>query len=353
MILRGYFRSSTGAPAQELACAPLAGTKARGNMLRASEGWPRRCFGVNCPAFSKVSWESACSWGLCRPRPPRSRISPAGACPNGVWERGANNNLVENAIRPTALGKKNWLFIPRLRSGHPRRSRRWRTRSHPLHHRGKPFDTQGLDPAETAAAVSAWTPTPTCATSSLGCPARPTGKSPTSPRKPGPMHGRWPLNSKPQHRIRSLSLRNLCSASPTGSRNQAQTDAAVDYAYFSDAAGYEKETTYVAIMARGDESGHVIGDALGKGMEGAAAEMQAGPVAGSEGVGKIGGYLRRRAPITKKPRAPRSAAEGSGVGVVTLMLSNFVPLPPPTKSCELVPSKPLSDPSTTKVNPGS
>ena len=167
------------------------------------------------------------------------------------------------------------------------------------------------------------------------------------------MHGRWPLNSKPQHRIRSLSLSNLCSASPTGSRNQAQTDAAVDYAYFSDAAGYEKETTYVAIMARGDESGHVIGDALGKGMEGAAAEMQAGPVAGSEGVGKIGGYLRRRAPITKKPRAPRSAAEGSGVGVVTLMLSNFVPLPPPTKSCELVPSKPLSDPSTTKVNPGS
>ncbi len=30
----------------------------------------------------------------------------------GVYE--IDNNLVENAIRPTCLGKKNWLFI-----GHP------------------------------------------------------------------------------------------------------------------------------------------------------------------------------------------------------------------------------------------
>jgi transposase len=29
-----------------------------------------------------------------------------------------DNNLVENAIRPTALGKKNWLFIGEAAAGH-------------------------------------------------------------------------------------------------------------------------------------------------------------------------------------------------------------------------------------------
>jgi hypothetical protein len=28
-----------------------------------------------------------------------------------------DNNLVENAIRPTALGKKNWLFVGEAGSG--------------------------------------------------------------------------------------------------------------------------------------------------------------------------------------------------------------------------------------------
>jgi len=28
-----------------------------------------------------------------------------------MTDRGIHNNLVENAIRPTAIGKKNWLFI--------------------------------------------------------------------------------------------------------------------------------------------------------------------------------------------------------------------------------------------------
>jgi transposase len=31
--------------------------------------------------------------------------------------RGIHNNLVENAIRPTALGKKNWLFMGHADTG--------------------------------------------------------------------------------------------------------------------------------------------------------------------------------------------------------------------------------------------
>ena len=32
--------------------------------------------------------------------------------------QGVHNNLVENAIRPTAVGKKNWLFIGEAGAGH-------------------------------------------------------------------------------------------------------------------------------------------------------------------------------------------------------------------------------------------
>jgi Transposase IS66 family len=38
-----------------------------------------------------------------------------------------DNNLVENAIRPTALGKKNWLFFGDADAG----ERRWWTRTKP------------------------------------------------------------------------------------------------------------------------------------------------------------------------------------------------------------------------------
>ena len=31
--------------------------------------------------------------------------------------RGIHNNLIENAIRPTAVGKKNWLFVGRGDTG--------------------------------------------------------------------------------------------------------------------------------------------------------------------------------------------------------------------------------------------
>ena len=53
-----------------------------------------------------------------------------------------DNNLVENAIRPTALGKKNWLFFGDAEAG-----------------------TAALysTPSSNAAAVAAWNPTPTCA----------------------------------------------------------------------------------------------------------------------------------------------------------------------------------------------
>ena len=37
-----------------------------------------------------------------------------GPCWKASWSTGkwrSTNNLVENAIRPTALGKKNWLFF--------------------------------------------------------------------------------------------------------------------------------------------------------------------------------------------------------------------------------------------------
>jgi hypothetical protein len=39
-----------------------------------------------------------------------------------------DNNLVENAIRPTALGKKNWLFMGDAYAG---------ARGHPLHRHRK------------------------------------------------------------------------------------------------------------------------------------------------------------------------------------------------------------------------
>jgi hypothetical protein len=32
--------------------------------------------------------------------------------------QGVHNNLVENSIRPTALGKKNWLFLGDADAGH-------------------------------------------------------------------------------------------------------------------------------------------------------------------------------------------------------------------------------------------
>jgi hypothetical protein len=41
-------------------------------------------------------------------------IPPAGTYPTRRTTtpfQGIHNNLVENAIRPTAIGKKNWLFI--------------------------------------------------------------------------------------------------------------------------------------------------------------------------------------------------------------------------------------------------
>ena len=31
--------------------------------------------------------------------------------------QGVHNNLIENAIRPTAVGKKNWLFFGEARAG--------------------------------------------------------------------------------------------------------------------------------------------------------------------------------------------------------------------------------------------
>jgi transposase len=63
-----------------------------------------------------------------------------------------DQNLVENAIRPTALGKKNWLFI------------------------GEAAPPSFI-PSSNAAAVAASIPKPICATCSPGFPTPPTGKS--------------------------------------------------------------------------------------------------------------------------------------------------------------------------------
>ena len=60
-----------------------------------------------------------------------------------------DNNLVENCIRPTALGKKNWLFL------------------------GMPMPVNAapsFTPLSRVAAAAASIPTPTCATCSPGFP---------------------------------------------------------------------------------------------------------------------------------------------------------------------------------------
>ena len=48
-----------------------------------------------------------------------------------------NNNLVENAIRPTAIGKKNWLFIGEAQAG---------KRGHILYTLVESCRRRGLDP---------------------------------------------------------------------------------------------------------------------------------------------------------------------------------------------------------------
>ena len=60
-----------------------------------------------------------------------------------------DNNLVENAIRPTALGKKNWLFVEK-----------------PMPASAVPSST----PSSSAAAGAGLIPTPICATCSRVCP---------------------------------------------------------------------------------------------------------------------------------------------------------------------------------------
>jgi hypothetical protein len=59
---------------------------------------------------------------------PQSSLGKAISYTLGQWESlevylqdgklKSNNNLVENAIRPTALGKKNWLFFGDAQAGH-------------------------------------------------------------------------------------------------------------------------------------------------------------------------------------------------------------------------------------------
>ena len=63
-----------------------------------------------------------------------------------------DSNLVENAIRPTAIGKKNWLFMGEAGAGQ----------------RGAIIYT--LTPSSKAAERETSIPTPTCATSSRACP---------------------------------------------------------------------------------------------------------------------------------------------------------------------------------------
>ena len=60
--------------------------------------------------------------------PPKSSLGKALKYATTYWDRlirfvddpqaGIDNNPAENAIRPIALGRKNWLFIGNKRSGH-------------------------------------------------------------------------------------------------------------------------------------------------------------------------------------------------------------------------------------------
>lgn len=58
---------------------------------------------------------------LCPATPPKSALGKALGYAGGIWKRlaafvddpqtGIDNNPAENAIRPVALGRKNWLFV--------------------------------------------------------------------------------------------------------------------------------------------------------------------------------------------------------------------------------------------------
>ncbi|MGN6554512.1 MAG: IS66 family transposase [Verrucomicrobiota bacterium] len=75
-----------------------------------------------------------------------------------------DNNLVENAIRATAIGKKNWLFIGEAEAGE---------RSAILY--------TVIETADAGQSI----PTATSATSSPACHTGLSGKSPKSQRQPG------------------------------------------------------------------------------------------------------------------------------------------------------------------------
>ena len=72
-----------------------------------------------CAGYTRWRWFCANARGRSR-----AWASPPATCSRSgrrclVMSSTADNNLVENAIRPTAVGKKNWLFI-----GHPDAGRR-------------------------------------------------------------------------------------------------------------------------------------------------------------------------------------------------------------------------------------
>ena len=76
-----------------------------------------------------LRWLRLVATGLARKALPQSQLGKACSCLLNHWEvlvahqdhafTRIDNNLVENAIRPSAIGKKNWLFI-----GHPEAGQR-------------------------------------------------------------------------------------------------------------------------------------------------------------------------------------------------------------------------------------